>query len=126
MPRPKRPKFQRAGHIGRAATYRGYIRWNLAAIARNRGFVHPKGPFAGRVNIYALQRHTGIPYDTLWNLINKGQTYGAGFGLLAKLCATLNTTPGELLIFDPNMAPEDYALPPAIAATGKEQVQIEW
>jgi DNA-binding Xre family transcriptional regulator len=126
MPRSNKPKPMPGSHIGHADTYRPYIRWNLAAIARNRGFAYTKGPRAGRVNIYALQRYTGVSYAILAALCNEGYHPWLGFGTLGKLCALLNTTPGELLYFDPNMSPAGYALPPAIAATGRETVQVEW
>lgn len=92
----------------------GTIRLRVAEVAYARGYVNTEGPFAGTVNLTALQRGTDLAYTTLTALVRQPATVRAiTFDTLARLCAFLDCQPGDLLVYEPRDGA--YRPPPRLA-----------
>jgi len=79
----------------------GRIVTNVTELANRRGLLIQKGPHAGKVNIQALHRLSGVSTATLWYLLRKPETFVAlDFHTLAKLCFALDCQPGDLFRYE--------------------------
>jgi putative transcriptional regulator len=51
-------------------------------------------------SIYWLSSSAGIPYPTLWKLLNKETQSSINLKVLSKICAALKCLPGDILIYE--------------------------
>ena len=78
----------------------GYIDIRLAQVARARGVVNPKGPYAGQVSLSGLVRGTSLAATTIQPLLHHpGNRDLLHFDTLSRLCEFLRCQPGDLLVY---------------------------
>jgi DNA-binding Xre family transcriptional regulator len=86
----------------------GRIQLRVDEMARHRGFVHRDGKAKGKVNSSQLARATMTVDSSIWPLLRAPDTRaGISFEMIARLCAALHCTPGDLFEY----------LPPGAAST---------
>jgi DNA-binding Xre family transcriptional regulator len=91
-------KFTRKRPVDEAGT----ITLRVNEVARARGCIIEKGPHKGMTNRAEVRRRTGVADDVLYYMLRHPEIIKmVHVWTLAKLCAGLECTPGDLLEFTP-------------------------
>jgi DNA-binding Xre family transcriptional regulator len=142
-PRERDANFRRADplrvyrqrrHFKAAPGPCGAVQLDVGRVCRERGLVVATGPHAGKPNLTALCRLTGISRVTAWNLLRRpGRPRAVTLDVLTRLCEGLGCEPGELFTYRPVALPneprESYrygAQPTRPRAADPEREREEW
>lgn len=105
------------------------IRLKLGQYLFTRGFVHaPDSKHAGKPNLFALSRLTGMGYSQLYRIVADPDAASNGITLrsLGRLCDALGCQPSDLLDYTPPPPETVETLDGPQRAVGESVLTADW